>query len=216
MVNPFLEVINQSLPEPQASLLSGILFGVKYSFPQDFYQALVSTGTIHIIALSGQNISILTKIISDISSPLGRRKSVFISLFGIIAFVIFVGIEATLIRAAIMGSMSLLAVYFGRKKWSLLSLVLAGGLMLIINPAWGANISFQLSFLATLGIILFSQVEIYKPKSSRPPKSGSAFPDFAGSAFLSVLVVSTSIDNKNCRNSARSPSFKKLNLIRAR
>jgi len=64
-----------------------------------------------------------------------------------------------------MGSLSLLAVYFGRQSWSLLSLVLAAGIMLIINPSWIDNLSFQLSFLATLGIIIFGQTKYSKSQS---------------------------------------------------
>ncbi len=155
MFNPFVSIINQLLPEPQASLLNGILFGIKTSFPKDLYQNLITTGTIHIVALSGQNISILIRIISELTLVFGRKISLLITIFSIIGFVLFVGIEPTIVRAAIMGSLSILAVYFGRQAWSLLSLFLAAGIMLIINPGWITNSGFQLSFLATLGIILF-------------------------------------------------------------
>ncbi len=169
MSNPFLEVINQVLPEPQASLLNGILFGVKTTLPRDLYQALIATGTIHITALSGQNISILSRIICGLTLPLGRKISIWITVFSIVFFVWFVGFEPTIVRAAIMGSLSLLAVYFGRRNWSLLSLILAAGIMLLINLEWASTISFQLSFLATLGIILFAGTE------AKPGKEGVLF-----------------------------------------
>ena len=156
ILNPFVDIINQVLPEPQAGLLNGILFGIRANMPKNFYEALITTGTVHIVALSGQNISILAKVISEITLRCGRRISIWITFSSIIGFVLFVGFEPTLIRAAIMGSLSLLAVYFGRKDWSLLSLILAAGMMLIVNPSWIDNLSFQLSFLATLGIILLS------------------------------------------------------------
>jgi len=156
MVNPFLDVINQILPEPQASLLSGILFGVKTALPKDLYQALITTGTIHITALSGQNISILTRIVSECTLPLGRKISIWITVATICLFIWFVGFEPTIIRAAIMGSLALFAVYFGRKNWSLLTLILAAVIMLLMNWSWITSVSFQLSFFATLGIILFS------------------------------------------------------------
>lgn len=158
MINPFLDVINQILPEPQASLLNGILFGVKTALPRDLYQALITTGTVHITALSGQNISILSRIIGGITLPLGRKPSLLITFIIILGFVWFVGFEPTIIRAAIMGSLTLFAVYFGRRNWSLLSLILAAGMMLIINFDWLKTISFQLSFMATLGIILWGGV----------------------------------------------------------
>ncbi len=164
--NPFISIINQSLPEPQASLLNGILFGIRANLPQDLYQALITTGTIHIIALSGQNISILTNIVSKITLPLGRRLSAIFSIFILIVFVIFVGLEPTIIRAAIMGCISLLAVYFGRQSWSLLSLILAAGIMLIVNPDYIAQLSFKLSFLATLGIIIFGRYHNQKSQNA--------------------------------------------------
>lgn len=155
MENPFLAVIFQVLPEPHASLLGGMLFGSKSAMlPPDLKEMLINTGTIHIVALSGQNISILIRLFSEATLWLGRRVSIGISFIGIVGFIILVGGEPTLIRAAIMGSISLIAVYFGRQSWSLLSLILAAGIMLIIYPGWIDTISFQLSFAATLGIIL--------------------------------------------------------------
>lgn len=154
MMNPFLDIIGQVLPEPQAGLLNGILFGYKASFSADFYQALLATGTIHIVALSGQNLSILGRILAQVTLNLGRKYSILATVGGLFIFVIFVGPQPSLIRAFIMSCMSLFAIYFGRLNWSLLSLILAAGLMLIVNPGWTGDISFQLSFLATLGIIL--------------------------------------------------------------
>lgn len=155
MENPFLAVIFQVLPEPHASLLGGMLFGSKSAMlPSDLKELLINTGTIHIVALSGQNISILIRLFSEATLWLGRRISLLLSFVGIVGFIFLVGGEPTLIRAAIMGSISLIAVYFGRQSWSLLSLVLAAGIMLIIFPGWIDTISFQLSFAATLGIIL--------------------------------------------------------------
>lgn len=162
MPNPFIDVVNQVLPEPQAALLNGILFGVRTAFPKDLYNSLIATGTIHITALSGQNISILARVIGEVTLPLGRKNSILITLGSILGFVLFVGVESTVVRAAIMGSISLLAVYFGRRNWSLLSLILASVTILLIKPEWINTLSFQLSFAATLGIILLGQSEIHK------------------------------------------------------
>lgn len=158
MGNPFISVINQLLPEPQASLLAGMLFGVRADIPQAFYQDLIATGVIHVIALSGTNISILIDIVAKATGFLGKRVSAVSSIVFITSFVLFVGPSPTIVRAAIMGSMSMVAIFFGRRYWSLLSLFIASGIMLIIEPSWGGEISFQLSFLATLGIILANKV----------------------------------------------------------
>lgn len=154
MSNPFIPVINSLLPEPAASLLSGIIFGARTTMPKSLYNALVTTGTLHIIALSGMNISILINLTAKITLILGRKASSILTGGLIIAFTIFVGASPSIVRAAIMGCLSLIAVYFGRRNWSILSLFLAGGMMLLFNFSLIKDLSFQLSFLATLGIIL--------------------------------------------------------------
>ncbi|MBI4999738.1 ComEC/Rec2 family competence protein [Candidatus Gottesmanbacteria bacterium] len=156
--NIFSLQTNKLLPEPQASLLNGILWGEKARMPKDFYEALRRTGTLHVVALSGMNITILVNLLGKITLFLGRKKSILTSLLLIVVFIWFVGAPPSVIRAGIMGTLSLLAVWFGRRDWSLLSLVLAAGTMLMVNFSWLTNIGFQLSFLATLGIILFGGV----------------------------------------------------------
>lgn len=154
MINPFLPILNSYLPEPHASLLNGILFGVKATMPKDFYNALQATGTMHIIALSGMNISILVNLIARLTLFLGRKRSIAFSLVAVWLFVWFVGSSPSVIRAAGMGSVSILGVYFGRQTFGLLTLLFVSGVMLLFDLSLVGNISFQLSFLATLGIIL--------------------------------------------------------------
>lgn len=152
--NVFSRQTNRLLPEPEASLLNGILWGEKMKMDKDFFEALRKTATLHVVALSGLNITILISLLAKITLLFGRKKSCLLSLLAIIIFIWFVGAPVSAVRAGIMGSLSLFSVYFGRKDWSLLSLVLAAGTMLIYRPAWIQEISFQLSFFATLGIIL--------------------------------------------------------------
>jgi competence protein ComEC len=99
------------------------------------------------------------RLISEITIIFGRRISGLLTIFAIFLFVYFLGFEPTITRAAIMGLMQLIAVYFGRQNWALLSLILAVGTMLIFNPAWIGNLSVQLAFLATLGMILFGRIK---------------------------------------------------------
>ena len=152
----FTSILNRLLPEPHAGLLAGLLFGTKASLPRDLYDALVVTGTLHIIALSGQNISIMEDLIGKVLLPIvGKWWASLLTIGVVIWFVWFVGFSPSIVRAAIMGSMSLIAVLFGRQYWAILSWTITVGIMLIINARWLTDISFQLSALATLGIILF-------------------------------------------------------------
>lgn len=149
-------IIDRLLPEPHAGLLAGILFGTKETLPRDLYQQLITTGTLHIIALSGMNITIVSAIISNsLLRIVSRRITSLLTIVVIIGYILFVGPSPSAIRAAIMGTLTLMAVVTGRQSWSLLFLFLAGLVMLLFQPSWIADVSFQLSFLATLGIILF-------------------------------------------------------------
>lgn len=159
-VQGLTSVINQLIPEPHASLLAGLLFGTKTSLPKDLYEALITTGTIHIAALSGQNLTILSTMISDrLVWIVGKRGASAMTLLLIVWFVSFVGPTPSIVRAAIMTSLTMIATIFGRQYWALLSWMLAVGMMLLLNFSWISEISFQLSALATLGIILFARKE---------------------------------------------------------
>ncbi|TSC53939.1 MAG: competence protein ComEC [Microgenomates group bacterium LiPW_16] len=154
--NIFSQQTNKLLPEPQASLLDGILWGERAQMPKDFFEALRRTGTLHVIALSGMNITILVNLLGKITYFLGRKKGILVNLVLIVIFIWFVGSPPSVVRAGIMGTLSLLAVYFGRRNWAFLSLILAAAAMLLVNFSWLWEVSFQLSFLATMGIILLT------------------------------------------------------------
>lgn len=134
----------------------GMLFGKVVKFPDDFYQALITTGTIHVVSLSGMNISILINMVGKVGLVFGRKLGSLLSIVAVIAFILFVGPSPSIVRAGIMGSLSLIALFTGRQYLGLLGLMLAGGVMVIVDIRNLSNLSFQLSFLATAGIILFA------------------------------------------------------------
>lgn len=153
-------ILGQLLPEPHAGLLTGLLFGTKATLPSGLYDALVRSGTIHVVALSGMNIAIMSRLVRGCLLWLvGRRISSLLTILLICWFVWFVGPSASIVRAAIMGGISLMAVLFGRQYWAIGAWVLAVAIMLLINISWLGDISFQLSAFATLGIILFDKEE---------------------------------------------------------
>lgn len=161
-------VISRLLPEPHAGLLSGLLFGTKASLSPDFYDALVVSGTLHIIALSGMNISIMSRLVqSGLMWWLGRRLSGMVTLGVISWFVWFVGASPSIVRASLMGGVAILAVLFGRQYWALCVWGITVGIMLLVNPSWITDVSFQLSTLATLGIILFGDTNTSVPAGGK-------------------------------------------------
>lgn len=152
-------LINSYLPEPHASLLNGMVLGRELFVTDAFYEKLKIVGLIHIVVLSGSNISMLSAIIMNlIVKHFGYRLSTFLTIICISLFVWFVGAEPPAVRAAIMSILSLIALLFGRKTLALYTLVLSSVLMVLVHYEWLTSISFQLSVAATLGIILFGNV----------------------------------------------------------
>src|SRR3989344_4915853 len=165
----FTGLINTYLPEPHASLLNGILLGRNLFVPTTFYNKLKVVGLIHIVVLSGMNITMLSGMILQSFIPmLGRKLAMIIAIAAIIGFIFFIGIEPPLIRAGIMGILALIGLLFGRKTLAIYTLILTSIIMIAIWPEWLTSISFQLSFGATLGIILFGNVNPEEQKKSHP------------------------------------------------
>lgn len=164
----FANVINSYLPEPHASLLNGILFGVSIKTTPLFYQKLKMVGLLHIVVLSGINITILSSVISQITIFLGKQISILITILTIIIFIIFVGAEAPILRAGFMGIFTLVAILLGRKSsslWLLFLSLLPVSILHLFYPKKITFLSTLLSYGATLGIILFSSYKKTQPKN---------------------------------------------------
>jgi competence protein ComEC len=147
----------QHLPEPHTSLLAGILLGIRATMPGRFYQNLVDTGTLHIIAASGYNITIVANsILALLSLALSRRQAIFFALLGVVGYTIVAGASPPVIRAALMGAIMLAAQYAGRQYNVSFSLILATALMIFFQPLLLTSVSFWLSISATAGILILS------------------------------------------------------------
>ncbi len=155
----FAAVINSYLPEPHASLLNGIIFGVPLRTDPYFYQQLKMVGLLHLVVLSGINITFLSIMIASLTSNFSKRVSILITILTIILFIIFVGPQAPIIRAAIMSILTLVAIILKKRAFSLYGLFLSAAIVLAVYPQWFKTTSFQLSYAATLGIILLGKVK---------------------------------------------------------
>lgn len=153
----FTSVINSYLPEPHASLLNGIIFGINLKTSKYFYDQLKIVGLLHMVVLSGINITMLSAIVANITGFFGKRISILLTILIVILFILFVGPQAPVVRAGIMGVLTLVAVLYGRKNVGLYSLFLSFIIIAIAFPAWLSSISLYLSYGATLGIMLFGQ-----------------------------------------------------------
>jgi competence protein ComEC len=148
--------IAQLLPEPQASLLTGIVFGVKKQMPIEFWESLRRTGTLHIVVASGQNINIVAWFLIELLTwVISRRKAVLMATLGVTFYILLIGAEPPVVRAGIMAVMAYLALVLGRESDGTLGLLLAAAIMLLAQPLLLFDISFLLSFAATAGILWF-------------------------------------------------------------
>jgi len=153
----FTSVINGYLPEPHASLLNGILFGTSIRSSGTFYEQVRMVGLLHLVVLSGMNITILASIVGLLTKSFSKKTSLLITVLTIIIFIIFVGPKAPIVRAGIMGVLTYVAIAYGRRVAALYTLFLSAVGIGIFATSWLSTISFQLSFAATLGIILFGK-----------------------------------------------------------
>ena len=143
------------LPEPEASLLSGIVLGSKRGLPQDFWRALQSTGTLHIVVASGYNVTIVIgTVIALLGGLLKRPLAIGLGIAAVVIYSFMAGMEPAIVRAAIMGSLAYFGQVLGRPSDGLRLLLLAAAAMLLYNPLFIFDVGFQLSFMATLGLIL--------------------------------------------------------------
>jgi competence protein ComEC len=149
------EAIRSILPQPQAALLSGILLGLDQDLPDDLTSAFQETGTAHIIAISGFNIAIISAFFFWALRLIASRwKAAFFSILAVFLYALLVGAEPAVMRAAIMGGMAILGTQIGRRGAGLNTLVFTAAVMCFFDPYLLWDVSFQLSFAATLGLIV--------------------------------------------------------------
>ncbi|MBI2430515.1 MAG: ComEC/Rec2 family competence protein [Candidatus Levybacteria bacterium] len=147
-------LFQNTLPSQASSLLLGITFGIKAGMTSDFFEKLKATGVLHVIAASGMNVTMVGGFLSSLFAVLFRRQiAILASIGGIVFYAALAGFEPSIVRASIMGILAFTAQILGRQYLATYALVLAAAGMLFLNPQLLFDIGFQLSFLATLGLI---------------------------------------------------------------
>ena len=152
--NSFMENIGHVVVSPESDLANGLILGARGGFDTDMRNEFISTGTIHIIALSGYNVTIVAEGIMKIFGLFFAQViSIILGIFVIILFVILAGASSTAIRAGIMAIIVLFARLTGLTYDAGRALVVAALLMIVYDPRVISDISFQLSFIATFGVL---------------------------------------------------------------
>lgn len=156
--------IANALPDPQAALLSGILLRDERGIAPQIQDAFSRVGASHVVAISGFNMVILSGLVTSLLSKakLPPRLSAALGIAIIIIYTVFVGANAAVVRAALMSSLLVIAPLFKRKTYVPASLAFVAIFLSLLNPRVLWDLSFQLSFFATLGLVLFAD-----PLSSR-------------------------------------------------
>ncbi len=150
----FQNALAEALPEPQSALLSGLLLGGKQSLGEDWLERFRIAGIVHIVVLSGYNMTIVAEWLVVIFRFLGFFGSLSAGALGIVLFAIMTGGGATVVRAAIMAILVLIARATGRTAEMGRALLIAAALMVAVSPRILLfDPSFQLSFLASLGLV---------------------------------------------------------------
>ncbi len=150
------DALTHVLPEPEAGLAAGILIGLRDRVDRDLAAAFTTAGVSHVVAISGWNIAIVAAAIAALTGRLGRRRRSVVTVVAIVAYVAFAGASASVVRAALMAGVALLARETGRAGRAAAALGWAAALLLIVDPALIGDPGFQLSSLATAGLIAWA------------------------------------------------------------
>lgn len=152
------ETIGLIMPSPSSSLLQAILLGDKADVPPTIIEDFRTAGLSHLLVISGFHVAIIMLGVLAIADAFVDQKwAVFITIIVLILYVLLVGVKPSVVRATLMGVSYLIGSrLLGTRGFSLGVLMLAGILMTMIRPQWVWSVGFQLSFLAVLGILLYT------------------------------------------------------------
>jgi competence protein ComEC len=151
-----VHVIDNSLPHQQAGLLNGMLIGYREGLSDEVQEAFSNAGLTHIMAVSGANVAFLILPLSFLLKLLGigKKLSNLLIIAFLILFVFVTGFEPSVLRAVLMAGVILLSEVLYKKPDTYAAIAFSCILLLVISPCMLFNIGFQLSYAATLGIVM--------------------------------------------------------------
>ncbi len=144
------------LPEPHGALLSAILVGKRSSLPGDLRDDFLASGLIHVVAISGFNITLVALAVRRMAGWLIGRYSVLLAMLALPLYAALAGGEPSVVRATLMGELILFAWLLGRDTDALTALAVAALAIVLVDPSALADVGFQLSFAGTLGLVVIA------------------------------------------------------------
>ena len=157
-----IENMQKIMPECHASILAGMLFGGYGGIPREIVDDFATTGIVHILSVSGSHIALVVGVITVLGTLVARKfafNTRLVPLFaaGIVTFyAVFCGLTPPVLRSLVMGLIALFAVYFGREKDAANALLLSALGMMIHEPSLIYDLSFQLSFASSAGLVFLN------------------------------------------------------------
>lgn len=159
----FVAGIQSALPEPLASFGLGLLVGQRNTLPPEVSQTLLMVGLTHIIAVSGYNLTILLRASRRLLGKRSKRQALLLSLALIASFLLFAGQSASIVRAAIVSVLSIIAVYYGRAIKPVVLIMLAAAITAWAKPYYiWTDVSWYLSFLAFFGVMVVAPLAMQR------------------------------------------------------
>ncbi|MEO8784894.1 MAG: ComEC/Rec2 family competence protein [Candidatus Saccharimonadales bacterium] len=153
----FIAGMQSDLPEPEASFGAGLLIGQRSTIPKATNDELSATGLTHLVAVSGYNLTIIIIAVRKLLGRMSKFQSTVAAYTLMFLFVIVTGLSASIVRAAMVSSLSLLAWYYGRAVRPLLLISWAAALTALWQPFYlWADIGWYLSFLAFFGVLVLA------------------------------------------------------------
>jgi competence protein ComEC len=156
-----LDGLTDTIPEPEAALGAGILLGVRSSIAPEIADAFATAGLTHVVAISGWNIAIVVALVLAACRPLesrvgGRWTTVVAATVAVGGYVLLTGASPSVVRAALMAGAMVVGRLAGSRAHATSALGLAALLMLLVAPSVLWDVGFQLSLLATAGLVWFA------------------------------------------------------------
>ncbi|MCY4438257.1 MAG: ComEC/Rec2 family competence protein [Chloroflexi bacterium] len=184
-----LGVMEEILPRPHAPLRQGILLGARAGIPATLRQAFDLSGTTHLIAISGFNMTIVAIMLESVTRRFFGRRSLWISMAGVAFYTILVGANPAVVRAAVMAILLLFAATLGRDRdpWS--ALALAAVAMTAWEPTILWDVGFQLSVAATAGLLVLSNPLHDRLRWLPYPLPAIVAPTLAAQLFVLPLLI---------------------------
>ena len=148
--------LEAAIPEPEAGLAAGIVVGLRDQVDRDLAADFTTVGASHVVAISGWNIAIVAASVAALGGGLARRRRALLTAIAIVLYVAFAGASASVVRAAAMAGVVLVARETGRAGRAAAALGWAAMLLLLVDPHLVGDAGFQLSTLATAGILAWA------------------------------------------------------------